>query len=108
MFIDVVTTILAPAAPVLIWALRENFRQRDVAEATQIVKSEAETLFESVKAGLCDEAACALKSRELQDAIYRRRSTSPLIFPLIYRSQRTEMEVQMNAGAQALIKSLGL
>ena len=105
--IDFVAIVLTPSAPVLIWALRENFRQRDVAEAAQIVKLEAEVLFDGVKAGTCDEVACTTKSRELQDAIYRSRATSPLIFPLIYKILRPEMEVQMNAGADAFMKSLG-
>lgn len=101
-----VATVLVPAAPVLIWAIRENFRQRDAAEAIENQKSEAESLFESLMAGSCDEATCRGRSREFQDAIYARRSSNPLVFPIIYRIYRPEMEKQMTAGAEEFMSKL--
>jgi SMODS-associating 4TM effector domain len=101
-------TVLTPAAPVLIWALRENFRQRDAAEANEFLKREAENLFERAKTGQCDEVECGSRSREFQDGIYGRRAANPLIFPFIYAHMRTEMETRMNAGADELLKDLGI
>jgi hypothetical protein len=61
-FVAVVTT----AAPVLIWAIRENFRQSDAADAIEFIKGEAEALFDRAKAGLCADAECEQRSREFQ------------------------------------------
>ena len=106
--LDFVATVLTPAAPVLIWALRENFRQSDAADAIEFQKSEAESLFDSIKAGTCDEKNCYTKSREFQDAIYARRCSNPMIFPLIYKFSRPKMESQMVVGADEFLRSLGV
>jgi hypothetical protein len=99
-FVALITT----AAPAFVWAIRENFRQADAADAIEILKGEAESLCERTKTGLRDHAQCEQKSREFQDAIFARRMMNPLIFPLIYRHLRPEMELQMNAGAEALLR----
>jgi hypothetical protein len=99
-FVAVITT----AAPVLIWAIRENFRQSDAADALEFLKGEAEALFDRAKTGLCADIECEQKSREFQDAIYNRRASNPLIFPMIYRLMRSNMEESMNAGAEALLQ----
>jgi hypothetical protein len=96
--------VAATAAPALLWVVREQFRQSDAADAGEALKSDAERLFDEVKSGACSEAACEGRSREFQDAIFARRVANPLIFPLIYRFMRPEMEMQMEAGAAALLK----
>jgi hypothetical protein len=100
-FVAVITT----AAPVLIWTIRENFRQADAADALELLKGEAEELFDRAKAGLCTDVESEQKSREFQDAIYNRRVSNPLIFPMIYRMMRSKMEQSMNAGAEAMLQS---
>jgi hypothetical protein len=92
------------AAPALIWAVREQFRQSDAADAVETLKSEAEKILDQTKTGLCDEAECERRSREFQDAIFGRRVANPLILPLIYRLMRPELEQQMEAGAEAMLK----
>jgi hypothetical protein len=99
-FVAVITT----AAPVMIWAVRENFRQSDAADAIELLKSEGEVFFDRAKAGLYADVECEQKSREFQDAIYNRRVSNPLIFPIIYRLMRSKMEDSMNAGAEALLQ----
>lgn len=96
--------IAATVAPALLWVVREQFRQSDAADAGDTLKSDAERLFDDVKSGACSEAECEGRSREFQDAIFGRRVANPLIFPLIYRFMRPEMEKQMEAGAAALLK----
>lgn len=49
-----------------------------------------------------------MRSRELQDAIYNHRVSSPLIFDWIYNRLRSQMEERMNAGAQELVDQLRL
>jgi hypothetical protein len=106
--LDFVATVLTPAAPVLVWALRENFRQRDAADAIDTLKAEAESLFDAIKRGDCDDVCCSVKSREFQDAIYARRVANPLVFPFMYELYRDEMEKQMAAGAEEFMRGLGV
>jgi hypothetical protein len=103
-----VTTVLAPAAPILTWSMREYFRQKDTAEAQETLKSDAEALWDRASAGHCDEPDCFTQSREFQNAIYARRSSSPLMIPGIYPWRRPNMEQQMNRGAEAYLKELGI
>lgn len=49
-----------------------------------------------------EELECEKKSREFQDAIFRRCVANPLVFPLVYRIMRDEFEKQAQAGADRL------
>jgi len=60
--------------------------------------------YSQAKAGLCGEVECERRSREFQDAIFSRRTANPLILPLIYRFMRPELEQQMEAGVDALLR----
>jgi hypothetical protein len=60
------------------------------------------------KAGLCADAECEQRSREFQDAIFNRRASNPLIFPMIYNLMRSKMETSMNAGAEALLQDANI
>lgn len=101
--VDLVSSTLAPAAPLLIWALRECFRQRDVAELSEASKAEADAQCERAGASTVDETALASASRELQNAIYARRASSPLILPFVYRLARSDREARMKAGAAEIV-----
>lgn len=103
-----VTTVLAPAAPVLTWAMREYFRQKDTADAQETLKGDAEALWERAKAGACGEPECETLSREFQNAIFTRRASSPLIIPVLYPWRRPAMERLMNVGAAQLLKEIGI
>lgn len=103
-----IASVLAPAGPILIWSLREYFRQRDTAEAQETVRGDAEALWERAKTGGCGEGECQILSREFQNAIYARRVTSPLMLPLVYKLRRSGMEAQMNKGAGAYLAEIGV
>lgn len=97
---------MTPATPVLAWALREYYRQRDTASSLEDLMAEAKQLWEKALAGSCDPDECKRKSREFQNAIYLRRSTSPLVLPGLYRMKRTSLEDEMNEGAAAFLRQL--
>lgn len=103
-----VTTVLAPAAPILTWSAREFYRQKDAADAQETLRGEAETLWEKAKTGQCSEADCGVQARELQNAIYLRRAGTGLIFPGLYRHRRKAMETAMNDAAEGYIAELKL
>lgn len=98
-----VLSVLAPAAPVLIWGLREWFRQRDTADGLERLRSEAEKLWQRAISGACSEQQCTIESRQYQNAIFDRRSNSPLIFSWIYKIKRSALEDQMNWGAEHFV-----
>lgn len=104
--LDFVITLMTPAAPVLIWLIREHFRQSDTADAQETVKAEAEALWQLAKRGACLEPECLEKSRAFQNSIYLRRASSPLIFPFVYRLLRSDMEEQMRVGADKMLREL--
>ena len=87
----------------IIWSIREYYRHRDAADANEIIKAEAEALWDRAASGAILEDACALRSRELQDAIYVRRSSNPLLFPFIFTGLRTSMLGQLTIGIAELV-----
>ncbi|NNM78032.1 hypothetical protein HJG53_14085 [Sphingomonas sp. ID1715] len=89
----------APATPLLSWAGREYFRQRDTADLLEELMKKARGFWDRALAGSCDTDACLEESREFQNAIYLRRSTSPLIIPYLYRIKRMQLEDEMNDAA---------
>lgn len=101
-------TLLAPATPFVAWAIRERFRQIDAASAIEMIKAEAEDMWARAAGGKADEAACAAWSRRFQNAIYARRVANPLLLPLMYRMMREEKEIEMTAGAAALLRQAGI
>ena len=91
---DFEITVLTPSAPTIVWSIREYYRRRDAAEANEIIKAEA--FWDRAASGAFLEDACALRSRELQDAIYIHRSSNPLLFPFILTGLRTSMLGRLN------------
>jgi len=95
---------MAPTAPVLAWAGREFYRQRDTAEPLEKLLREARKFWNDALFNGCDENQCLARSREFQNAIYSRRSSSPLVFPLVYRFRREQLEDEMQDGAADFLK----
>jgi hypothetical protein len=95
---------MAPAIPVLAWACREFYRQRDSAEPLEKLLREARKFWNEALSNGCEESYCLTKSREFQDAIYSRRAGSPLIFPLVYRLRRSSLEDEMHEGAADFLR----
>lgn len=104
-FEAVVLSILVPATPVTVWALREAFRHNDAAAAQERIKDAVEALWSGI--ARCSAEECTIKAREFQDAIYQRRVSSPLVFPLVYHLLRDKMESQMNKGAEERLVEAG-
>jgi hypothetical protein len=102
-FPDFVLTVVAPFAPLMTWASREYYRQRDTADVLDTIKSSADELWGQVVNGECQPDYCAGRSREFQDAIFNRRANSPPHVPLAYRLLRPRMEPIMEAGAAAML-----
>lgn len=98
-FGDFVLSAWVPASPLAIWALREGWRQRDAVEANLPVKAEVERLLGLAVSNQRSMAELEADSRLLQNSIFVRRSSTPLLFPGIYRIRRNKSEDAMHDGA---------
>lgn len=103
---DALTGIVLPLAPLIVWSIRELFRQRDAADGIEQVRGEADSFFDKILAGSIPAGDYKLRSREFQDAIYLRRSQNPLIAPGIYKLKRKSMEEGMHLADEEIIRRL--
>jgi hypothetical protein len=103
--LSVASFVLAavPAAPALTWALRETRRQAETIEQQARLKVESEKALQGALAGAPVEEADR-RSRELQDAIYAHRVSSPLILDLVYLRKRDDLECAMEHGADVWVE----
>jgi hypothetical protein len=97
---------MAPATPILAWAAREYYRQRDTADILEYLMKEAKKLWTLARTGECDAEDCRQRSREVQNAIYTERANSPLVMPFLYRVRRLQLEDEMNEGAADFLRDL--
>ena len=89
----------------MIWALRECNRQAATIELLDRLNDEVKKFLVRARSG-ATEQEISMRSRELQDAIFNHRASSPLIFDWVYNLLRRRMEEQMNAGADQLVSEL--
>ncbi|SDI19408.1 S-4TM family putative pore-forming effector [Variovorax sp. OV700] len=100
-----VLSTLAPMTPAMIWALRECNRQAVTCELLDRLNDEVKKLWDRSRGG-ATEREISTRSRELQDAIFSHRASSPLIFDWVYNLLRRQMEERMNAGADHWVSEL--
>ena len=87
-----------PVMPLLLWGVRERNRQMDASVLVERLKAHVEKLWEvDVLAGESDRMLTT-RSRELQDAIFSHRVSSPLVFNWLYDRLRSGLESQMAGG----------
>jgi cellobiose-specific phosphotransferase system component IIB len=99
---DLVVASLAPAAPVLLFGVR-NFREHLQAAAKAVrIKEGLERVWREALAGK-DEATLAPQVRCLQDEIYDHRRGSPMVFDSVYNWMRGKLERQAEAGAVEMV-----
>jgi hypothetical protein len=96
-------TVVIPLMPILNWALREYHKQTDTANYLVALKGEFEKLWEKAINGTRSRDLDR-RSRELQDAIYQHRASSPLVFDWVYYRLRNRNEDEAQHAAQMLVK----
>lgn len=103
-----VLSIFAPMFPFFAWSIRTFWRQTDVSAAQARNLGSAETLWKQAVRGALSEAKLWPEVRDLQNAIYARRSASPLILPFLYTILRPGMEDRMSVAAEKFIEDSGM
>lgn len=100
----VVLGALVPITPVFNWCVREGFRQHDALVRLRYTKAIAEDYWESLTSDRAEKADDDQdRSRRLQDASFIRRSTSPIVFGLLYWIQRSSLERRMLSEADVMV-----
>ncbi|HNB77160.1 MAG TPA: S-4TM family putative pore-forming effector [Rhodocyclaceae bacterium] len=101
-FSAMLLTLAVPFTPVLNWALREHRKQLDTVTALANLKAEFERLWDKALAG-AEPADLEKGSRQLQDAIYQHRASSPLVFDWVYDFLRKANEDEAHHAAWQLV-----
>ena len=94
-----------PAVPFLTWAAHECARQKSTIDTINRLRDEIESLWDRLSSS-GEHENVTLRARELQDAIFNHRASSPLIFDWIYRLLRRRFEEDMRVGADCWIADL--
>ncbi len=101
-FADLLLTVLVPYMPFAAFVLREYRRQYDTVESLTTLKSEVDKLWaKAVK--IPDAAELRQDSRNLQDAIYRNRTSNPLVYDWVYWLMRKLNEDSARHAVETLV-----
>jgi hypothetical protein len=101
-FPDLLLNVIVPFIPLAAFVLREHRKQSDTVETLNTLKSEVEKLWaKALKTP--SSAELAQDSRNLQDAIYRNRTSNPLVYDWVYWLRRKFNEDLARHGAESLV-----
>lgn len=104
--IEVLLGLLIPFGPLFTWVVREHQRQGDTIKLVSRLLGEIDkSLSDLVDAKRNSKVEA--RARELQDAIFTHRSSSPLVSDLIYKFKRPKLEKMMQKGAEAFVQRIG-
>lgn len=98
-FSDLLLTLFLPFLPLASFALKDYRKHIDAIEGLTNLKGEVEKLWANA---LENPASKELtnQSRDLQDAIYRNRTSNPLIYDWVYKMLRSKNETLAYTGAK--------
>lgn len=99
---ELILSMVLPVLPLMNFVLREYRKQEDTIESLATLKGEVEKVWEKALSGASD-VELILSSRALQDAIYRHRSSNPLVFDWLYNLLRKKSESQAKHAADELV-----
>jgi SMODS-associating 4TM effector domain len=98
-----VLAVLAPVLPAALWGIRTARSHFESAEATDRLAAHAEDLWEKAVKGDLSKTQCEREARALQDEIFERRKSDPIIFDWVYRVFRPSYEEQAKRSAESLV-----
>ncbi|SFF24343.1 S-4TM family putative pore-forming effector [Paracidovorax wautersii] len=96
---------IAPLSPFALWALRENNRHLDTTITLDRLEGEVQNILNLAK-NQTPVQELTHKSRELQDAIFNHRASSPLVFNWLYKLGRDKNEAEMKDSADYWVQEL--
>lgn len=99
---DLILTMVLPLLPFAAFALREQRKQGDTIETLEALKAEVERLWDKALGG-ASPAELTFGSRAIQDAIFRHRTSAPLVVGWLYTRLRNKEEDVTQHAAQLLV-----
>ena len=98
--------IVVPLMPAVFWGIREYKAHNASISRQQHLKEHVDKLWDDTRTGRISDTQLKIKSRNLQNEIYEKRSSEPLIFSWIYKLQRDTQEEQMNKIIKILLNEV--
>lgn len=102
-FSDLIVFVAAPMASAYVIAYRQITEHREAADRLDKLRDHSGKLFAEAIGG-ASVTHIKTNSRLLQDEIFDGRKRNPPIFDFIFKMLRAQNELEMNKGAEALIK----
>ena len=99
---ELILTMYLPTLPLAAFVLREHRKQGDTIETLTTIKAEVEKAWDKALGG-ASSAELTTISRTLQDAIYRHRTSNPLVFDWLYNRLRKRSEDVTRHAAQQFV-----
>jgi hypothetical protein len=99
---ELIPTMYLPALPFVAFVLREHRKQGDTIETLTTIKAEVEKAWDKALDG-ASAAELTVTARALQDAIYRHRTSNPLVFDWLYNRLRKRSEDVTRHAAERLV-----
>jgi hypothetical protein len=90
---DLLLTVYAPLSPLILWFIKEERKHREGKELSERVHTLANDLWQQVLENKKDADKAAL--RDLQNAIFSRRRTAPMVPTLLHKFQQKRYQRDM-------------
>jgi hypothetical protein len=101
-----VLAIVIPLLPAFIFKIRQYIENKQAATRLDNLRENSENIWQQVINRRITPQELERESYILQNQIYDNRRLSPLIFDWLYYRLKKQNEVEMNKGAETLIKEL--
>jgi hypothetical protein len=101
-----VLAIVIPLLPAFIFTIRQYIENKQAATRLDNLRENSENIWQQVINRRITPQELERESYILQNQIYDNRRLSPLIFDWLYYRLKKQNEVEMNKGAETLIKEL--
>lgn len=101
-----VLAIVTPLLPAFIFTIRQYIENKQAATRLDNLRENSENIWQQVINRRITPQELERESYILQNQIYDNRRLSPLIFDWLYYRLKKQNEVEMNKGAETLIKEL--
>ncbi|MCA0754881.1 hypothetical protein KP806_07450 [Paenibacillus sp. N4] len=109
--IETLISIIAPAFPIAFYIFKRYSENKETIVRLDKLSDKAERLWELVLSGTREQSDLENKSRQLQNEIYKHRSSALLIWDWFYLKYRPKHESNMNDTAKQIVeefKNLGV
>jgi hypothetical protein len=99
-----ILSVVFPLLPLISFTTRQQIDNAAVVRKLEQVKSDCENMWERIKIDDIDTTFASV-SRQVQDVIFSKRETSPLVFDWYYWTRRKELSKMNEYSAQEMVRT---